>query len=273
MSTASPLINHTQTKLAEGVGGRKDLVLELRNEWAPVQARHINMHWTEDKIWDAHKSFCQQKMKRLDQQGLITKKKTSANIAFIPNQAEINHDTTAALTNLQNQLAALCDQHREMSSAMSVISQQQTTVPAVIQTTQDNSPTFTQAQCDRQINDLKIYFGKQLDALRGAKASSHDTAATSVLSQGSTKWPSEQRNEQKDSQGRSWFQVKFCCSKHGCNTTHSNEACGFKKSPKGPPWIPGATIQDTKGGNPANADKLNQWCLKSTKQYAHQVPN
>ena len=196
------LINHTQNKLAAGVGGRKDLALELRNEWAPLQAKCINMHWTQDKIWDACKTFYQQKMKRLDQQGLITKKKTNANIAFIPNQAEINHDTTAALTGLQDQIAALCDQHREISSAMSVISQQQqSTVPAVIQTTQDNSPTFTQAQCDRQIRDLKIYFGKQLDALQGAKTSSHGAGATSVLSQGSAKWPSEQRNEQKDNQG------------------------------------------------------------------------
>lgn len=212
-------------------------------------------------------------MKLLDQQELISQKRTNAKVAVIPNQAEINQDTNTALSGLKAQMDAPIEQQAELTSAMSVIGQQsvnQDQIPACVQTIQNNTPV-TQAQCNRQLNDLQVAFGKQLDAMQG-RGSSNNTAITSASSPNSSHAPNESRNELKDDQGRSWFQVKFFCSKHGFNTAHSNEACKFKQSPKGHPWIAGATIQDPKGGNMANADKLHPWHEKSTKQYANQVP-
>ena len=64
---------------------------------------------------------------------------------------------------------ALCEQQAQLTTAMSVISQQPTinhnTAPAHIQTNQDDTPMITEAQCNRWMNDPHVFCGKQMDAV------------------------------------------------------------------------------------------------------------
>ena len=112
------LINHTQNQIAKGVGGRRDPVHDIKDDWGPKQRECISKECTQQKIWDEFKSFCQKQMKLLDQQELITQKSANAKVAVIPNQVEINHDTNAALSGLKAQMDALIEQQAELTSAM-----------------------------------------------------------------------------------------------------------------------------------------------------------
>lgn len=100
--------------------------------------------------------------------------------------------------------------------------------------------------------------------------------ATANTSHTSFHWQQQNQDQQnavKDAQGKKWFQVKFCCSNHGHNTSHINENCNNKMLDKGHPWIAGATPTNTKGGNNALADMFYHWFERSTRQYLPQPPN
>ena len=182
-----------------------------------------------------------------------------------------------------------------MNAAMSVIGSNQraynASVPAYIQTdiTHGNtsaigSDTITEAQCKRLLNEQQINMGKQMDAMVLKNQEllekirrlelGNNTVATAATSHSGIPHgpPQDKKNTMKDSQGRKWHQVKFYCSKHGFNISHSNANCNNKHVDKGHPWVPGATASNTKGGSNALADKFNHWFERSSKQYSPQPP-
>ena len=192
-----------------------------------------------------------------------------------------------------NQLDALAEQQAQV--AMSVISNNQRALnvsgmPNCMQTNPTNGNTsavgsnaHTEAQCKRLLSEQQIHHGEQMDALTLqnqellAKIQSPElnagTAATAANTSHSGFHNQDQKSRKKDVQGRKWYQVKFQCSKHGFNTSHSNENCNSKHLNKGHPWIPGATLANTKGGNNAHADKFNHWYEPRARQYSPQPPN
>ena len=143
----------------------------------------------------------------------------------------------------------------------------------------------TEAQCKRWLNEQQISMGKKMDAvvarnqepeatIRNLNINNGTVAATNTSHSSSQKpHQQDQRSSVRDSQGKKWHQVKFCCSKHGFNTSHSNENCNNKHVNKGHPWVPGATPSNTKGGNNALEDKFNHWFERSSRQHLPQPPN
>ena len=139
------------------------------------------------------------------------------------------------------------------------------------------SDTFTEAQCRRLLNEQQISMGEKMDAVAARNQEleaeiqsmklSNGTIATANSSHTSfhrQEQNQDQRKSVKDATGKKWFQVKFHCSKHRCNASHSDENCNNKMSPKGHPWIAGAALTNTKGGNNALADKFNHLFERST---------
>ena len=148
------------------------------------------------------------------------------------------------------------------------------------------SDAFTETQCRRLLNKQKISMGKKMDAMAARNQEleaeiqnmklSNGAIATANASHNSFHRQQQNQDQQsaiKDALGKKWFQVKFCCSKHGCDTSHSNQNCNNKMSPKGHPWIAGATRTNTKGGNNALADEFNYWFKRSTRQCLLQPSN
>ena len=146
------------------------------------------------------------------------------------------------------------------------------------------SDTVTEAQCKRHPNEQQIQHGKQVDALnlqnqellariRMLEMNDNSTATTTANASHSGLHNQDQKSMKKDSQGRKWHQVKFHCSKHGFNSSHSNENCNDKLMNEGHPWAPGATSANTRGGGAANADKINHWYEPRTRQCSPQVSN
>ena len=298
------LIHNAQTQVYEGIGGRKDLVHDIKEEWDKEQTRLSDLNTTQEEIWGSFTAHYKKELKRLDTEGFITKHSESARSIIPPEQASVNQSVEHRLSGLSNQLDTLAEQNARLteenahlaSAAMSVISNNQhrafnaTAIPSYIQTdpTAGNtsmmgSETYTDAQCKRMLNEQQINHGKQVDALNLqnqqllARIQALETGSTMATTVGTSRsGPSmrhlDQSSMKKDAQGRKWYQVKFCCSKHGFNTSHSNDNCNGKHMNKGHPWIPGASLVDTKGGNNNNSDKLNYWYKPRTKQYLPQPP-
>ena len=86
------------------------------------------------------------------------------------------------------------------------------------------------AVCRRLLNEQQISVNRQMDAmtLRNQELEAelrrlnNGTITTANTSHSSLhRQPNQdQQSVTKDAQGRKWFQVKFCCSKHGFNTGH-----------------------------------------------------
>ena len=225
----------------------------------------------------------------------------SARSVISPEQATVNSGVEHRLSDLTNQADALTEQTAQAASAaMSVISSDQRAfnpsgVPAFIQTdpTAGNasaigSDNVTDAQCRRLLNEQQIHHGEQMDALslqnqqlmakiqnlemnNSAVATTTDSSHSGFCPHQNQ--PGDKSSVKKDSQGRRWYQVKFCCSKHGFNTCHSNETCNNKHMNEGHPWVPGATPADTKGGSNALSDKVNHWFEPRSKQCLPLPPN
>ena len=301
------LIHNAQTQVYEGVGGRKDLVHDIKEEWDKEQLKLQSQGKSQDEIWESFKTYCKKELNRLDIQGFITKKSESARSVISPEQATVDTEVDHKFSGIMNQLDALTEQNAALteqnahlaSAAMSVISNDQhrafnaTTIPSYIQTdpTAGNasamgSDAHTDAQCKRMLNELQISMGEKLDSanarnqeleaiIRNMNAGAN-TIATSNSTQSGFQRQNQHRDNssmKKDAQGRKWHQVKFHCSKHGFNTSHSNENCNSKHMNKGHPWTPGATLGNTKGGSNANADKCNYWFEPRSKQCSPQPPN
>ena len=78
------------------------------------------------------------------------------------------------------------------------------------------------------------------------------------------------RISKTDSNGNKWFQVAHYCSKHGFNISRNNQECKHKHKGGKYPWVEGANATDTKGGNPRNTDKYQQWYNTDTKAFTPQ---
>ena len=299
------LISNAQTQVYEGVGGRKDLVHELKEKWNTKEEKLTTARTTHERIWEEFKAHYKKELHKLDLQGFTTKRvDESARSIIPPEQVNVNSDVEHRLSGITNQLDALTEQTAQVASAaMSVISSNQRAfnasgVPTYIQTDPTNgntsaigSDTVTEAQCRRLLNEQQINMGKQMDALtlknqellakiRNLELQNNSTVATTAANtsySGSHQQPrnnsQDQRSTVKDAQGRKWYQVKFYCSKHGFNTSNSNENCNNKYMNKGHSWVPGATPSNTKGGSNALADKFNHWYDPRAKQYQPQPPN
>ena len=296
------LISNAQTQVYEGVGGRKDLVHELKNAWSAQQAALISSNTTHDQIWEQFKVYCKKELHKLDLQGFTTNTTNSARSTATPTQESFHLELAHRLSGIESQVDALHDHQLHVNAAMSAIGNHRAvntnTVPSYIQTDPMNgntsaigSDTITEAQCKRLLSEQQINMGKRMDAMALKNQEllnkirqlelSNGTVATTTTNT-SHSMPTSQasyqdknqdkRNTMKDSQGRKWYQVKFYCSKHGFNTSHSNENCNNKHTNKGHPWIPGATATNTMGGSTALADKFNHWFERSSKQYSSQPP-
>lgn len=305
------LISNAQTQVYEGVGGRKDLVHELKEKWNTKQVELTNAGTAHDQIWELFKAHYKKELHKLDLQGFTTKKineSASARSIIPPEQVTVNSNVEHRLSGITNQLDALTEQTAQVASAaMSAISTNQRAfnasgVPTYIQTDPTNgnasaigSDTITEAQCRRLLNEQQINMGKQMDAMmlknqellakiRNLELQNNSTIASTAANTSysgsqhrsqnqSYNHNQDQRTSVKDTQGRKWYQVKFYCSKHGFNTSHSNENCNSKHLNRGHPWVPGATPSNTKGGSNALADKFNHWYEPRAKQYQPQPPN
>ena len=97
------LINHAQNQVFKGVGGRKDLVHELKARWSKQQAELIKANATQDQIWEQFKAHHKKEIHLLDQQGLITRKASESAQSVIPPQQEhVNQETAHKITGLAN---------------------------------------------------------------------------------------------------------------------------------------------------------------------------
>lgn len=263
------IISNAQTQVYDGVGGRKDLVHELKEKWNAKQTELTSAGTSHDEIWEQFKAHYKQELLKLDVQGFLTKKSdSSARSIILPEQATVNQSADNRLTGLSNQLDALTEQNAHLteqnahltSAAMSAISGNHhrafnvSGVPTYIQTETNNgntsaigSDTVTDAQCKRLLNEQQISHGKQVDALNlqiqelMAKTrtlemhnNSASTTATSIANTSQSGFLNQdQKTVKKDSTGKKWYQVKFHCSKHGFNSGHSNENCNSKHLNKG----------------------------------------
>ena len=295
------LISNAQTQVYEGIGGRTDLVHELKNTWNTQQGDLIASNTTHDQIWEQFKAYYKKELHKLDLQGFTTNKTTnSARSTTTPTQESYNLELAHRISGIESQMDALHDHQVHVNTAMSVIGNNQrafnaASIPNYIQTdtmtgntSAIGSDTITEAQCKRLLNEQQITMGKQMDAMALKNQElldkirrlelSNSTVATATTNTSSSGMAHSQshnqnhRNMVKDTQGRKWYQVKFYCSKHGFNTSHSNDNCNNKHADKGHPWIPGATASNTKGGSTALADKFNHWFERSSKQYSPQPP-
>lgn len=299
--TCVQFINNAQTQVHEGVGGRKDLAHDVKEEWNKEQAKLLTWNKPQDEIWENFKAHCKKELHELDIQGFITKRSESARSVTSPEQATVNSEVEHKSSGIMNQLNVLAEQQtalteQQTQAAMSVIGSNQqrafnaTAIPSCIQTdpTTGNasamgSETCTDAQCKRLLNEQQIHHGKQMDALTLQNQEllarildlqlNTSTAATTANTSHSSFQNQDQSSMKKDAQGRKWHQVKFHCSKHGFNTSHSNENCNSKRMTKGHPWTPGATPANAKGGSNAHADKFNHWYEPRAKQHSPQPPN
>ena len=171
------LISNAQTRAFEGVGGRKDLVCDLKEKWNSEQAKLITANTTHDQIWEQFKAHCKKELHKLDLQGFITKKTTnSARSTTSPTQ-EFNLELAQRLSGIESQVDALHDHQAHVNAAVSVIENNQrafntTAVPTCIQTDATNGNTsalgsdaITKAQCRRLSNEQQINMGKRMDAM------------------------------------------------------------------------------------------------------------
>ena len=143
------LINNAQTQVYEGVGGRKDLVHDIKEEWNKEQTNlQQSQGKTQDEVWESFKAHYKKALHKLDIEVFITKETKSACSVTSPEQATVNSEVDHKLSGIMNQLDALTEQNAALteqnaqvaSAAMSVISNNQhqafnaTAVPSHIQT-------------------------------------------------------------------------------------------------------------------------------------------
>ena len=68
------LIVNAQTQVSEGVGGRKDLVHELKEKWCKKQTELITSDATHSDIWEQFKAYYKKEIHQLDLHGFLSKK-------------------------------------------------------------------------------------------------------------------------------------------------------------------------------------------------------
>ena len=73
-----------------------------------------------------------------------------------------------------------------------------------------------------------------------------------------------------DTSGRTWHQLCYYCSKHGANTSHSNDNCRDGKGKPG--WTAGAHIGNRLGGSDKLVDKFNHWYQRKTNTFSSTKP-
>ena len=108
------LISNAQTQVHQGVGGRKDLVHELKEKWNTKQADLVTTNTTHDQIWEQFKAHCKKELHKLDLQNFTTKKQNeSARSVIPPEQASVNLEAEHRLSGIANQLDALSEQQAQ----------------------------------------------------------------------------------------------------------------------------------------------------------------
>ena len=126
----------------------------------------------------------------------------------------------------------------------------------------DSHKLFLSMVDERQQADK---FQTQLQAIEERLAAMGPTGCTVTKSSGSTKAKPntvDKRITHVTANGAKWDQMIFYCSSHGVNPSHSNEQCTNKKGCH----VPGATLQDRKGGSTENLEKLHWWCKRKTNK-------
>ena len=87
------LIGIAQTQVYQGVGGRKDLVHELKEKWNEKQTNFVTTNMTHDQIWEQFKACYKKELHKLDLQNFTTRKQTeSARSIIPPEQATLNQE-------------------------------------------------------------------------------------------------------------------------------------------------------------------------------------
>ena len=272
-------------KTHAGTGGQKGMVQELQSKWKE-QLDHDPPGLAQ---WQDFKEFCCKKPKEFDHEGLTKAKLTTAHAKSVHNQQDtINQQNSDHVDEFQKQLGSL-------SHAMSIMTQPPTPtqpavpspssnlVPAAIcpsasscasALTPDQSCQMLQEERIRndelrhEINQPKQAFSSSSMEGTSPTFDTNTTTNDCICRQHS---PTEQII-QRDSEGHEWFQVAHCCSKHGCNHTHSNNKRNDKHKTNGSPWTEGATRTNHKGGNDRNSDAFQHWCNSVIKQHATVLP-
>ena len=132
---------------------------------------------TQPQIWEQFKAFHKKELHRLDLQGFLTKKTSESARKITPAEQEsVNLDVAHQPSGLTSQTDALNERQAHMSTAMSVIGNNQKAfnagVPTFIQmdptngnTSATRSDTATEAVCRRLLNKQQISVNKQMDAM------------------------------------------------------------------------------------------------------------
>ena len=119
----------------------------------------------------------------------------------------------------------------------------------------------------------KMAMQKTINELRSSVATGPTQDTSNNSNRNRERGHNKERIKRQDSKGHTWFQIAHYCSKHGYNSSHSNEACEFKQAQDGRgTWIAGASAADNKGGSNKNADKCLQWFNPRTRQTTPTLP-